>query len=117
MYCLIIKHMKDILLDARYELKQSFMNQFSWNNHGNQNLMSEPHQLLQNIDIRMHNNILEKNNIIVGIFFNILSELRNLNNCIFAMRIGSLGDKMIFPKIPFFVEAIFNILLLNKQSL
>ena len=61
---LIVKNMQDILLDSRQQLKESLMLDLARDDHGNQHLMIQPEQLLNDIYLGMDKNILQQNHII-----------------------------------------------------
>jgi len=65
----------------------------------------------------MYNYILQKHDVVMGVFLDILSEFGNLDDSVLAVRICPLGDDVLLPDKSLPVEAILDSFLFAKQGI
>ena len=109
--------MQDILLDSRQQLKESLMLDLARDDHGNQHLMIEPEQLLNDIDLGMDKNILQQNHIIwIGVMDSSV-ELTDLNDIDLTFIIINFWESVDFADESFTPKQIIHILFFYEQCL
>jgi hypothetical protein len=114
MNSLVIEYVEDILLDTRNELEETFMSEFTWNDHRDEDIMTESHQLFEDVDIGVDDDAAEEDDVEVKVFDHVLPKFGYLYNRVFAVLPSPFGNCMIFANEALCIETVFNDLFFDK---
>lgn len=91
------------------------MNNFSRHNHGDQNLVIQSHELMDDIDLRMHDDILKKDHVIRILVGHCRVELADLDYVDLALIALQAGDSVFVPEQSFPIKCEVNILVFGQS--
>lgn len=92
------------------------MDEFSGHNHSDQHIMSESHELFEDVDFRVHYHILQKYDIVVTLSWHIILEGRDFDDINLALWVFLDWDQMFITDKPLAIEYIFNRLTLDEKG-
>lgn len=79
--------------------------------------MPQSHQLLEDVDLGMHDNVLQQDDVVEGLALNVLMELGDLDDAHGALTLLDCGDHVLFTDEPFPIEGVLHRLPLYENRL
>ena len=92
------------------------MHEFARDDHGDQDLVLKSHELLDYVDFRVDDDVLEEDNIIAGVSLDVILEFGDLDDVDGAFALLEFGDDVFFANVPLTIEGVFNRLVFDVEG-